>query len=97
MCWHRGGHQATPGTAPPAPASQSLLLPFPLAQPVLAREELLVFKFFTLGVIHEALLDLGTELGVSPPPVLAVLLSLFPELAARPRNVGRYPKGMPWL
>lgn len=26
-------------------------------------EELLVFKFFTLVVIHEALLDLGTELG----------------------------------
>lgn len=48
---------ATAGTAPPAPASQSLLPPFPLAQPVLAREELLLFKFFTLGVIHEALLD----------------------------------------
>lgn len=35
-------------------------------------EELLLFKFFTLVVIHEALLDLGTELGlgVSPHPSL---------------------------
>lgn len=48
MCWHCPGHPA-----PAAPSSQSLLLLFPLAQPVLARElpplaweELLVFKFF---------------------------------------------------
>lgn len=61
-------------SVPPAPASQSLLLPFPLAQPVLALElpppsweELLVFKFFTL-------LDLGTELGLGvSAPVLPVL------------------------
>lgn len=48
MCWHCPGYPA-----PAAPSSQSLLLPFPLAQPVLARElpppaweELLVFKIF---------------------------------------------------
>lgn len=59
-------------------------------------EELLVFKFFTRVVVHEALLDLGTELGpgVSPP---SFPCSLFPELTAQPRNVGRYPEGMPWL
>lgn len=43
-------------------------IPFGTAAPGLGAatpswEELLVFKFSTLVVIHEALLDLGTELG----------------------------------
>lgn len=54
-------------------------IPFGTASPgpgaaIPSWEELLVFKFFTLVVIHEALLDLGTELGLGgEPPVLAVL------------------------
>lgn len=81
MCWHCTGRPT-----PPAPAAQSLLLPFPLAQPVLARElpppagrsRCWFLNFFTFVVIHEALLDLGTELGPGlgvSPPVLPCSLS----------------------
>lgn len=76
MCWHCTGHQPL-GISPraSAPASQSLLLPFPLAQPVLAQElpppaarSCWFLNFFYIaGPWHRAGPGAGGEPSPSPP------------------------------